>query len=104
GDPAQAVALAFVYGRTVLAACSYDAGLFTPALHFILDLQSKAWQNRKVGLVENGSWAPSAGRIMREMFSGMKGIELVEPLVSIRSRLKSQDIPALEALADSIIA
>ena len=104
GDPAQAVALAFVYGRTVLAACSYDAGLFTPALHFILDLQSKAWQNRKVGLIENGSWAPSAGRIMREMFSGMKGIELVEPLVSIRSRLKSQDIPALEALADSIIA
>lgn len=103
-DPAEALSQAFVYGKTVLAACSYDADLFPPASHFIQDLRSKAWQNRRVGLIENGSWAPTAGRIMREMFSAMKDIEIVEPLVSIRSRLKEEDIPALEALADSILA
>ena len=101
---AEAVEDAFRYGRMIVCAASYDAGLFPPAHSFIHHLQDKAWQKRRVGLVENGSWAPSAGRVMKEMFAGMKDVEIVEPMVTIRSRMKSADIPALEALADSILA
>ena len=64
----------------------------------------KAYQQRRVALVENGSWAPSAGRVMKEMFAAMKAVEVVEPLVTIRSRMKAEDIPALEALADALLA
>ena len=101
-DPAEAVEDAFRYGRMVLAASSYDAGLFPPALSFLHDLQAKAWQNRKVALIENGSWAPSAARVMRELLSAMKNVEIAEPVVSLKSSLKKEDIPALEALADAI--
>ena len=103
-DMAEAVEDAFRYGRMVLLAASYDGGLFTPAYSFLHTLQMKLWQKRRVALVENGSWAPSAGKVMREMLSAMKDIELVEPLVTIRTRLKESDIPALEALADGILA
>ena len=103
-DMAEAVEDAFRYGRMVLLAASYDGGLFTPAYSFLHTLQMKLWQKRRAALVENGSWAPSAGKVMREMLSAMKDIELVEPLVTIRTRLKESDIPALEALADGILA
>ena len=103
-DMAEAVEDAFRYGRMVLLAASYDGGLFTPAYSFLHTLQMKLWQKRRVALVENGSWAPSAGKVMREMLAAMKDIELVEPLVTIRTRLKESDIPALEALADGILA
>ena len=103
-DQAEAVEDAFRYPVTVLAACSYDAGLFPPAHSFIHHLQDKGWQKRKVGLIENGSWAPSAGRVMKEMFSSMKAVEIVEPMVTIKSRMKESDIPALEALADAVLA
>ncbi|MBO4427356.1 MAG: FprA family A-type flavoprotein [Bacteroidales bacterium] len=102
-DQAEAVEDAFRYGKLVVAASSYDAGLFPPAYSFIHHLQDKAWQKRRVGLIENGSWAPSAGRVMKEMFSSMKDVELVEPLVTIKSTLKEADVPALEALADAIL-
>lgn len=103
-DQAEAVEDAFRYGKLIVCAASYDGGLFPPAYSFIHHLQDKAWQKRRVGLVENGSWAPSAGRVMKELFSGMKEVEIVEPLVTIRSRMKAADIPALEALADAILA
>ena len=103
-DMAEAVEDAFRYGRMVLLAASYDGGLFTPAWTFLHTLQMKGWQKRRVALVENGSWAPSAGKVMREMLGGMKEIELVEPVVTIRTRLTDTDIPALEALADGILA
>ena len=103
-DMHEAVEDAFRYGRMVMLACSYDAGLFTPAHTFLHILQMKAYQQRKVALVENGSWAPSAGRVMTEMFGQMKAIELVAPVVTIRSRMKESDLPALEALADAILA
>ncbi len=103
-DVAEAVEDAFRYGKMVVAAASYDAGLFTPAHHFLHILATKAYQKRKVALIENGSWAPSAARVMKEMFSGMKEIEIVDPVVTIRSRMKEQDIPALEALADAILS
>ena len=95
---------AFRYGKMIVCAASYDAGLFPPAHSFIHHLQDKAWQKRRVGLVENGSWAPSAGRVMKEMFSLMKEVEIVEPFVTLRSTMKASDIPALEALADAILA
>ena len=102
-DAAEAVEDAFRYGKMVLLAASYDAGLFTPAYNFLHTLQMKGYQKRRVALVENGSWAPSAGRVMKEMLSAMKEVEVVEPVVTIRSRLKPSDIPALEALADAIL-
>lgn len=103
-DQAEAVEDAFRYGKMIVCAASYDAGLFPPAHSFIHHLQDKAWQKRRVGLVENGSWAPSAGRVMKEMFGTMKEVEIVEPLVTLRSTMKASDIPALEALADAILA
>ena len=103
-DRAEAVEDAFRYGRMVLAACSYDGGLFTPAYDFLHSLQMKGWQKRKVALIENGSWAPSAGRVMKEMFGQMKDVEIVGDTVTIRSRFKADDTHALEALADAILA
>lgn len=103
-DQAEAVEDAFRYGKMIVCAASYDAGLFPPAHSFIHHLQDKAWQKRRVGLVENGSWAPSAGRVMKEMFSSMKDVEIIEPVVTIRSRMKESDLPALEKLAESILA
>ena len=103
-DRAEAVEDAFRYGTLVLAAASYDAGLFTPAYDFLHSLQVKGWQKRRVALIENGSWAPSAGRVMKEMFGAMKDVEQVGELVSIRSRYKAEDQAALEALANAILA
>lgn len=103
-DKAEAIEDAFRYGKMVVAACSYDAGLFTPAYDFLHALQMKGYQQRRVALIENGSWAPSAGRVMKEMFGAMKDVQLVGDLVTIRSRFRPEDQPALEALADAILA
>ena len=103
-DRAEAVEDAFRYGTMVLAACSYDAGLFTPAHDFLHSLQVKGYKNRRVALIENGSWAPSAGRVMKEMLGAMSGIELVGDLVTIRSRYRAEDQPALDALASAVLA
>ena len=102
-DQAEAVEDAFRYGKMVLLAASYDGGLFSPAYNFIHTLQMKAWQKRKVALVENGTWAPSAGKVMKELFGAMKDVEIVGDPVTIRSRMKDSDLPALEALADAIL-
>lgn len=103
-DFAENVEDAFRYPRMILAASSYDAGVFTPMHEFLHRLQIKGYSRRTVGLLENGSWAPSAGRVMKEMLSQMKEIKLVEPVVTIRSRMKQADRPALESLADAILA
>lgn len=101
-DIAEAVEDAFRYDRMVLAAASYDAGVF-PIMHdFLHHLQAKAFQNRTVGLIENGSWAPTAAKTMRNILETMKNITIVEPVVTIKSVLKETDIPALEQLADAI--
>lgn len=103
-DIAENVEDAFRYPKVILAAASYDAGLFSPMYDFLHRLQIKGYCRRKVGIMENGSWAPSAGRVMKEMLAGMKEIEIVEPMVTIRSRLKRSDFPNLDALADAILA
>ena len=103
-DVAENVEDAFRYPTMILAASSYDAGLFTPMYEFIHRLQIKGYSNRRIALVENGSWAPSAARVMKEMVGTMKNIDLLDQVVTIRSRMKESDIPALEALADAILA
>lgn len=103
-DRAEAVEDAFRYGRMVLAACSYDAGLFTPAYDFLHSLQVKGYSKRKVALIENGSWAPSAARVMKEMLGAMKDVEIVGEPVTIRSRYKEADEPALDALCKAILS
>ena len=103
-DRAEAVEDAFRYGKMVLAACSYDAGLFTPAHDFLHSLQIKGYSKRKVALIENGSWAPSAARVMKEMLGAMKEVEIVGEPVTIRSRYKEADEPALDALCKAILS
>ena len=103
-DLAECVEDAFRYGKMVLAASSYDAGLYTPMHDFLYRLQAKGYQKRTVGLIENGSWAPSAGRVMKEMLGAMKEITLVEPMVTLRSRMHAEDLPKLEALAAAMLA
>lgn len=102
-DMAEAVEDAFRMGRLVVAAASYDANVFPPMHDFLHHLQLKGYQKRRVGVVENGSWAPCAGRIMTGMLEQMKDIEIVQPMVTIRSRMKQADIPALEALAEAML-
>ena len=101
-DIAEAVEDAFRYDRMVLAAASYDAGVFPIMQDFLHHLQAKAFQNRTVGLIENGSWAPTAARTMRNILETMKNITIVEPVVTIKSALKENDIPTLEELADAL--
>ena len=102
-DMAEAVEDAFRMGRLVVAAPSYDGNVFPPMHDFLHHLQLKNYQKRRVGIIENGSWAPCAGRIMKGMLEQMKDIDVVEPVVTIRSRMKQTDLPAFEALADAIL-
>ena len=102
-DMAEAVEDAFRMGRLVVAAPSYDGNVFPPMHDFLHHLQLKNYQKRRVGIIENGSWAPCAGRIMKGMLEQMKDIDIVEPVVTIRSRMKQADLPAIEALADAIL-
>ena len=102
-DMAEAVEDAFRYSHMALCAASYDADVFPPMHDFLHHLQLKGYRNRKVAILENGSWAPTAGRVMRCMLEEMKGIEIVEPMVTIRSRMKESDMPAMELLATSLL-
>ncbi|MBQ5438583.1 MAG: FprA family A-type flavoprotein, partial [Bacteroidales bacterium] len=102
-DLAECVEDAFRYGKMVACASSYDGGVFTPMHDFLYRLQAKGYQQRTVALVENGSWAPSAARVMKEMFGAMKAVTVLEPVVTIRSRMHAEDLPKLEALADAIL-
>ena len=101
-DEAEAIEDAFRMSHLVCCAASYDGGLFPPMHSFLHHLHIKAYQRRTVALVENGSWAPSAGRVMREMFSAMKDITLTEPVVTIHGRMHNDDEPLLQVLADKI--
>ncbi len=102
-DMAEAIEDAFRYDRLVLMAASYDAGVFPPMLAFANKLVSKGYKNRKIAIVENGSWAPSAARTLKPIIEQLKDITLAEPVVTIKSTLKEQDIPNLEALADALV-
>ena len=102
-DMAEVIEDAFRYDRMILAAASYDGGVFPCMQDFLLHLQSKAYQNRKVALVENGSWAPSAGKVMKSILETMKNIDLSEEIVTIRSAMKDTDRDALQKLVDKMV-
>lgn len=102
-DIAEVIEDAFRYDRMIVAASSYDGGVFPPMQDFLNHLASKAYQNRKVGILENGSWAPCAARTMKAIIEPMKNITLVEPVVTIKSAMKESDVAAMEALADAMM-
>ncbi len=101
-DWAEAVANAFKYSKLVVAASSYNAGLVPPMEHFLGRLKERNFQDRKVGIIENGSWAPSAGRCMKSILGEMKDIEIVEPMVTIKSKVKEENMPELKELVKAL--
>ena len=102
-DWAEAVANAFKYSKLIIAASSYNAGLFPPMEHFLGRLKERNYQKRTVGIIENGSWAPSAGKCMKNILSDMKEIKIVEPMVTIKSSIKEENIVEMEKLAKEIL-
>lgn len=103
-DMAEVIEDAFRYPRIICCASSYDAGVFPPMHDFLHHLQIKSFQHRRFGLMENGTWAPTAAKVMRNMIEGMKQCDIVEPTVTIWGKLKESDKPALIALADAMLA
>ncbi|MCR5226694.1 MAG: FprA family A-type flavoprotein [Eubacterium sp.] len=102
-DMAECVEDAFRYDRMVICASSYDGGIFLPMHDFLNHLTVKTYQNRKVFVMENGSWAPSAARTAKGIIEGWKNVTLLDPVVTIKSTMKDSDIPNIEALADAIV-
>lgn len=102
-DWSQAVADAFRYTKLVLAAASYNADVFPPMRHFIQYLTERNYQSRSVALIENGSWAPTAGKVMRALLEEAKDIAWLSPSVRILSNLKPTDYTALDELADALV-
>jgi flavorubredoxin len=102
-DMAECIEDAFRYDRLVVAAPTWDGAIPPVMQDFLYHLKAKMYQKRTVGIVENGSWAPMAGKLMKEQLESMKDVNVVEPVVTIRSAVKESDIAQLEALADSLL-
>lgn len=102
-DMAEVIEDAFRYDRMIVAGASYDAGVFPCMLEFLHHLQYKAYQNRTVGILENGSWAPTAAKTMKSVLETLKNVTILEPTVTIKTTLKEENMPALEELADAIV-
>ena len=102
-DMAEALEDAFRYGKVVLAASSYNGGVMPFMEDFLHHLKAKNYQKRTIGLIENGTWAPSAAKAMKEVLAAFKDIAIIEPAVTIRGALKPTDLPALEQLADELM-
>ena len=103
-DMAEAIEDAFRYDRLVVAAATYDAGLFPCMDSFLSRLKSKNYQKRSVGIIENGSWAPMAGKLMKECLAQMKDITILEPTVTIKSTLNEASEAQLEELAQALVS
>lgn len=95
-DMAEVIEDAFRMNKLVVCASSYDGDVFPPMHMFLWKLKLKAYQNRTIGILENGTWAPSAGKAMQTIIEQMKNVTVAEPIVTIRSAMKQNDIPALE--------
>ncbi len=102
-DMGEAVEDAFRYDRLVLASITYDGGLFPCMEEFLHHLKAKSYQNRMVGLIENGSWAPMSAKLMRAQLEGLKNVTILEPVVSIKSSLKGEMPESMEQLADALL-
>ncbi len=103
-DQAEAVENAFRYGRMALLSPTYDGGLFPPMDHFMAHLRDKTYRRRRVAIVENGSWAPAAAKVMRGYLEAMKDITICETVHTIQGAVKDGDITALENIADELLA
>lgn len=103
-DMAEAVEDAFRYDKVILAAPSYDAKVFTPMEQFLNILISKNYQNRKVGLMENGTWAPTAARCMKEALDKMKDLQICDTVVTIKTTVNDETREQMKVLADEILA
>lgn len=103
-DLAEAVSNAFRYDRLVLACATYDGGMYLPMEDYLHHLKAKNFQKRKVGLVENGSWAPMAAKKMKEVLEGMKEMTFCDTVVTIRSAMKENDLPQIQKLAEELCA
>lgn len=101
-DWAECVEDAFRYSKLIVASSSYNMGIFPPMEHFLRHLKDRNYQKRTVGIIENGSWAPSAGRGMKAIISEMKDVNIVEPMVTIKSRMNEENRKQMEKLADAI--
>ena len=101
-DMAEAVEDAFRYGRLIVAAASYDGGVLPPMEDFVNRLSHKAYQKRKVGIIENGSWAPTAARWLKTAFEGMKNITICPDIVTIKSTMNDNNIADMEKMAEEI--
>ena len=102
-DIAECVEDAFRYDRMVLCSSSYDAGVFLPMHDFLTHLTYKTYQNRKIAILENGSWAPSAARTIKGIAEGWKNVTVLDPTVTIRSTMKDSDMPNIQALVDAVV-
>ena len=102
-DWAEAVEDAFKYSKLIVASSSYNAGLFPPMEHFLNALKERNYQKRKIGIIENGSWAPSAGKCIKNILNEMKDLEVIDKIVTIKSRMKENNISELEKLAENIL-
>ena len=103
-DLAQAVADAFRYDRLVLACATYDGGMYLPMEDYLNHLKAKNFQKRKIGLMENGSWAPMAAKKMKEALEGMKEMNFCDTVVTIRSAMRENDLPQIQKLAEELCA
>lgn len=103
-DMSEAVSCAFRYDKLVVMAPTYDGALFPAMEDFLYHLKVKTYRKRKVGIVENGSWAPMAGKLMRAYLEEMKDMEICEPVVSVKSVMKEADVQNMETLADALLA
>lgn len=102
-DIHEAVAQVYRFPKILLMACSYDAGVFAPMDRFLRILTHKNFQKRTIAIIENGSWAPSAARTIKDILSSCKNLTLLEPVVTIRTSMKESDLPKMEELADELV-
>ena len=102
-DWAEAIEDAFRYSHLIVASSSYNAGLFPPMKQFLDHLKERNYQNRTVGIIENGSWAHSAGKCMKGTLEEMKNIHIIEPIITIKSTMSEDNISQMEEMADKIL-
>ena len=101
-DFSQAVAKAFQYSKLIVMSSSYNSGIFPPMENFLNNLKSRNYQKRKVAIVENGSWAPSSGNVMKSILQEMKDIDIIEPIITIESTMKEKTKKEIEILANNL--
>ena len=102
-DMAEAVEDAFRYGKIVLATTTYNNGIFPFMNEFIHHLTERNYQNRKIGIIENGTWAPSAAKTIKKMLEGSKDITFTDTVVTVNAAVKGENIPQIKALASEIM-